>query len=35
MRCDEPQLRQEDIANAPHTDARTGAFSIGSSFTSR
>jgi hypothetical protein len=33
--CDAPQFRQEDIANAPQTDARARAFSIRSGFTGR
>jgi len=32
MRCDDAQWRQEDIANAPMTDARARAFSIRGSF---
>jgi hypothetical protein len=32
MRCDEVQTKQEDIANAPQTDARVRAFSIRSGF---
>ena len=35
MRCDDAQGRQEDIANAPMTDARVRAFSIRGSFSSR
>jgi hypothetical protein len=34
MRCDEPQLRQENVADAPQTDARARAFSIRGSFAS-
>src|SRR5690348_10667880 len=34
-RCDDPLVRQEDIAAAPQTDARARAFSIRSGFTSR
>jgi hypothetical protein len=32
MRCDDAQLRREDVADAPQTDARTRAFSIRGSF---
>jgi hypothetical protein len=32
LRCDEPQARPEDVANAPQTDARARAFSIRGSF---
>jgi hypothetical protein len=35
IHCDAPQFRQEDIANAPETDARARAFSIRSGFSSR
>ncbi len=34
MRCDDAQVRQEDVANAPATDARVRAFSIRGSFSS-
>ena len=32
MRCDDAQLRREDVADAPQTDARARAFSIRGSF---
>jgi hypothetical protein len=32
MRCDDAQLRREDVADAPQTDARVRAFSIRGSF---
>jgi|SRR5579871_2814834 len=35
MRCDDAAGRQEDVANAPMTDARARAFSIRGSFSSR
>jgi hypothetical protein len=35
MRCDDAQLRREDVADAPQTDARTRAFSIRGSFSSQ
>jgi hypothetical protein len=35
MRCDDAQLRREDVADAPQTDARARAFSIRGSFSSR
>lgn len=34
-RCDDPLVRQEDIANAPQTDARARASSIRAGFASR
>ena len=33
MRCDEAQTKQDDIANAPQTDARARGFSLRSAFT--
>ena len=35
MRCDDAQWRQEDVANAPQTDARARASSIRGSFSSQ
>jgi hypothetical protein len=35
MRCDDVQARQEDVANAPQTDARMRAFSIRGSLSGR
>jgi hypothetical protein len=32
MRCDDAQYRQEDVADAPQTDARARAFSIRGTF---
>ena len=35
MRCDDSLAKQEDIANAPQTEARARAFSLRSSFSGR